>query len=83
MTGSTPFSIEASDNFKRSFKKLAKIHRDSFVAVIGKTLEDLIDDQYPTTLVMNLYPEKLSYRKTGHFINWKSGLQKGLRGKLD
>ena len=46
MTGSTPFSIEPSDNFKRSFKKLAKVHRDSFVALIGKTLEDLIDDQY-------------------------------------
>lgn len=24
MTGSTPFSIEASDNFKRSFKNLQK-----------------------------------------------------------
>lgn len=41
MTGSTPFSIEASDNFKRSFKKLAKVHRDSFVALIGKTLEEM------------------------------------------
>lgn len=50
MTGSTPFSIEASDNFKRSFKKLAKVHRDSFVALIGKTLEDLIDDRYPQQL---------------------------------
>jgi predicted transcriptional regulator len=45
MTGLTPFSIEVSDNFNRSFKKLAKVHRDSFVALITRTLEDLIDDQ--------------------------------------
>ncbi len=47
MTGSTPFSIEASDNFKRSFKKLAKTHGSSFVELISKVIEELIDDQYP------------------------------------
>jgi mRNA-degrading endonuclease YafQ of YafQ-DinJ toxin-antitoxin module len=47
MTGSIPFSIESSDNFERSFKKLAKVHKNSFVELIAKTLEDLIDDQYP------------------------------------
>ncbi|MCA1991343.1 MAG: hypothetical protein LDL41_04740 [Coleofasciculus sp. S288] len=30
MTGSTPFSIEETENFKRSFKKLAKIQGWTF-----------------------------------------------------
>jgi mRNA-degrading endonuclease YafQ of YafQ-DinJ toxin-antitoxin module len=48
VAGSTPFAIEESDNFKRSFKKLAKIHKDSFVELIAEILEYLIDDQYPS-----------------------------------
>ncbi|MEH2373540.1 hypothetical protein [Nostoc sp.] len=47
MTGSTPFSIEKSDNFNRSFKKLAKAYRSDFVECVAKVLEDLIEDQYP------------------------------------
>ncbi|AHJ31097.1 hypothetical protein NSP_48050 [Nodularia spumigena CCY9414] len=34
MTGLTPFSIEKSDNFQRSFKKLAKFHGSSFVELM-------------------------------------------------
>ncbi len=55
MTGSTPFSIEESDNFKHSFKKLAKFHGTGFVELVAKVLEDLLEDQYPITPVMNLY----------------------------
>ena len=47
MTGSTPFSIEESDNFKRSFKKLAKTHGASFVELVAEILENLTEDQYP------------------------------------
>lgn len=47
MTGSTPFSIEESENFKRSFKKLAKSHEASFVERVTKVLEALIEDQSP------------------------------------
>ncbi|WP_228051984.1 hypothetical protein [Sphaerospermopsis aphanizomenoides] len=47
MTGLTPFSIEKSDNFQRSFKKLAKAYRSDFVECVAQILEDLIDDQYP------------------------------------
>ncbi|MEH1928467.1 hypothetical protein [Nostoc sp.] len=47
MTSSTPFSIEKSDNFNRSFKKLAKAYRSDFVECVAKVLEDLIEDQYP------------------------------------
>ena len=47
MTGSTPFSIEDSDNFKRSFKQLAKTHGSDFVEVVAHILEALIEEQYP------------------------------------
>nr|WP_199313558.1 hypothetical protein [Leptolyngbya sp. FACHB-671] len=47
MTSSHLFSIEESDNFKRSFRRLAKVHKGSFVELIAKALKDLIDDQYP------------------------------------
>jgi mRNA-degrading endonuclease YafQ of YafQ-DinJ toxin-antitoxin module len=50
MTGSTPFSIDKSDNFQRSFKKLVKIHKvnqDNFIQLIAEALENLIEDQYP------------------------------------
>lgn len=47
MTGSTPFSIEKSDNFQRSFKKLIKFHGNGFVEIVAQVLEDLIEDQYP------------------------------------
>jgi mRNA-degrading endonuclease YafQ of YafQ-DinJ toxin-antitoxin module len=59
VTGSTPFSIEESDNFKRSFKKLAKVHKDSFVAMISETLEDLLDDPYPNNSRNEPLPGKI------------------------
>lgn len=59
MTGSTPFSIEPSDNFKHSYKKLAKIHGTGFVELITRTLEDLIDDQYPNNSRHEPLPSKI------------------------
>lgn len=47
MGGSTPFLIDTSENFKRYFKKLAKIHDSSFVETVGEILEVLIEDPYP------------------------------------
>jgi mRNA-degrading endonuclease YafQ of YafQ-DinJ toxin-antitoxin module len=46
VTGSTPFSIEDSDQFNRSFKKLAKVHKTRFVELIAQILEELIDNPY-------------------------------------
>ena len=45
MTGSTPYSIEESENFNRSFKKLAKIHGAGLVEFVTEVLENLIEDQ--------------------------------------
>ena len=44
MTGLTPFSIEKSDSFQRSFKKLAKAYRSDFVECVAQILENLIKE---------------------------------------
>lgn len=50
MAGLTPFLIDDSENFKRSFKKLAKAYKttNTFVDCVEKILEDLIEDQNQT-----------------------------------
>jgi len=82
MTGSTPFSIEASDNFNRSFKKLAKVHRDSFVALIAKTLEDLIDDQYPNNSRNEPLPGKIQLPQGWTFHKLEIWVSKGTSGQI-
>jgi mRNA-degrading endonuclease YafQ of YafQ-DinJ toxin-antitoxin module len=47
VNGSIPYSIEQSENFERSFKKLAKVHKSRFFELIAKTLENLIDNPFP------------------------------------
>lgn len=81
MTGSTPFSIEESDQFKRSFKKLAKIYGQRFVEIVAEILEGLLDDQYP----LNSRPEplpskmKLPDRLTFHKLEFR--VSKGASGQ--
>ena len=82
MTGSTPFSIEASDNFKRSFKKLAKVHRDSFVALMTKTLQDLIDDQYPNNSRNEPLPGKTQLLEGWTFHKLEIRFSKGASGQI-
>ncbi|CBN54287.1 MULTISPECIES: hypothetical protein [Kamptonema] len=82
MTGLTPFSIEASDNFNRSFKKLAKVHRDSFVALITKTLEDLIDDQYPNNSRNEPLPGKIQLPEGWTFHKLELLVSKGASGQI-
>lgn len=82
MTGSTPFSIEASDNFNRSFKKLAKVHRDSFAALIAKILEDLIDEQYPSNSRNEPLPGKIHLPEGWTFHKLELWVSKGASGQI-
>ncbi|WP_228042471.1 MULTISPECIES: hypothetical protein [unclassified Tychonema] len=82
MTGSTPFSIEASDNFKRSFKKLAKIHGYSFVELISKVVEELIDDQYPNNARNEPLPGKLKLPEEWTFHKLDFRIAKGSSGQI-
>ncbi|MFB2894225.1 hypothetical protein ACE1CI_15045 [Aerosakkonemataceae cyanobacterium BLCC-F50] len=82
MTGSTPFSIESSDNFRRSFKKLAKVHGSSFVELITKTLEDLIDDRYPRNSRNEPLPGKIQLPEGWTFHKLELWVAKGASGQI-
>jgi mRNA-degrading endonuclease YafQ of YafQ-DinJ toxin-antitoxin module len=82
VTGSTPFLIEESDNFKRSFKKLAKALGDDFVEIIAEVLENLIDDPYPIRSRNEPLPAKVKLPEgwTFHKLEIKAG--KGASGQV-
>lgn len=82
MSGLTPFSIEDSDHFKRSFKKLAKIHRDSFVELIAKTLEYLLDDPYPNNSRYEPLPGKIQLPSEWTFHKLELRVARGASGQI-
>lgn len=82
MTGSTPFSIEESENFKRSFKKLAKVHGSSFVKLVVEVLEDLIDDQYPRNSRNESLPGKVRLTEEWTFHKLEFKFAKGASGQI-
>lgn len=82
MTGSIPFSIEYSENFNRSFKKLAKVHKNSFVELITETLEDLIDDQYPHNSRKEPLPGKIQLPEGWTFHKLEIRFSKGASGQI-
>ena len=85
MTGSTPFLIEKSDNFSRSFKKLAKAHKvykDSFVELIAKTLEDLINNPYHNNSHQEPLPGKIQLPEGWTFHKMELGFSEGASGQI-
>jgi len=89
VTGSTPFSIDtsndASDNFSRSFKKLAKAHKvykDSFVELIDKTWEDLINNPYPNNSRQEPLPGKIQLPAGWTFHKVELWFTQGASGQI-
>lgn len=82
MTGSPPFSIEESDNFRRSFRKLVKVHKGGFVELIAKALEDLIDDQYPNNSRQEPLPGKVELPEGWTFHKLELRVAKGASGQI-
>jgi mRNA-degrading endonuclease YafQ of YafQ-DinJ toxin-antitoxin module len=82
VTGSNQFSIEPSDNFLRSFKKLAKNNRSDFTGQISGVLEALITDPYPRNCRQEPLPGKLQLPGswTFHKLDIKCG--KGASGQV-
>jgi len=74
--------IEESDNFKRSFKKLAKALGSDFVELLSEVLENLIDDQYPINSRNEPLPAKIQLPEgwTFHKLELKAG--KGASGQV-
>lgn len=82
MTGSTQFLIEDSDNFKRSFKKLAKVHGASFVELVADILEDLTEDQYPRNSRNEPLPGKIKLTEGWTFHKLDFRVSKGASGQI-
>ncbi|NET60087.1 MAG: hypothetical protein F6K47_29255 [Symploca sp. SIO2E6] len=82
MTGSNPFLIEESDNFKRSFKKLAKVHGTDFLEFIAGVLEDLIEHQYPNNSRKEPLPGKIKLPEEWTFHKLELRVSKGASGQI-
>lgn len=82
MTGSTPFLIEASENFKRSFKKLAKVHGSAFVDLVTEILEDLTEDPYPLNSRNEPLPGKIQLTEGWTFHKLEFRISKGASGQI-
>lgn len=82
MAGSTPFSIEESDNFKRSFKKLAKIHGASFVELIAEVLEALIEDRFPINSRREPISRKIQLPEGWTFHKLELRIARGASGQI-
>lgn len=82
MAGSTPFSIEHSENFRRSFKKLAKIHGSSFVETVGEILEALIENPYPINSRNEPLPGKIQLPELWTFNKLEFRVSRGASGQI-
>jgi len=82
VTGSTPFLIEESENFKRSFKKLAKIKGADFVELVAEILEDLVEDQYPINSCNEPLPGKIQLAEGWTFHKLEFRISKGASGQI-
>lgn len=85
MTGSILFSIERSENFERSFKKLAKntkVYGPKFVELIGNILEGLIDNPYPNKCRNEPLPGKIQLPEDWTFYKLEICYAKGASGQI-
>jgi mRNA-degrading endonuclease YafQ of YafQ-DinJ toxin-antitoxin module len=82
VTGSTPFLIEDSDNFNRSFKKLVKVHREQLITLIEQTLEALIEDQYPLNSRQEPLPSKIDLPDEWTFHKLELRFARGASGQI-
>ncbi len=82
MTGSNPFSVKPSDNFKRSFKKLAKTYGKKFVDIVAEVIEALIDEPYPTTSRSEPLPSNLQLPEGWTFRKIAFKYSKGASGQI-
>ncbi len=82
MIGSTPYLIEESENFKRSFKKLAKVYGTDFVELVAEALKNLTEDQYPRNSRSEPLPGKMQLPEGWTFHKLELRLSKGASGQI-
>jgi len=82
MTGSTPFSLEKSANFGRSFKKLSKTYNKDFVATIANCLEALLTNPYPPASRDEPLPKRTGLPQGWTFHKLELRVGKGASGQI-
>jgi mRNA-degrading endonuclease YafQ of YafQ-DinJ toxin-antitoxin module len=82
VSGSTPFLIEKSDNFRRSFKKLGKALGADFVELVAEALEGLIENQYPLNSRNEPLPGKIQLPEGWTFHKLELKVSKGASGQI-
>lgn len=82
MTGSTRFSLEGSENFQRSFKKLGKLNGDGFKLLIGDCLEKLLADPYPSASRLEPLPKTANLPEGWTFHKLEQRIGKGASGQI-
>ncbi len=82
MVGSNRFSLEETDNVKRSFKKLSKVHRAALMDAVANILEELLDHPYPSNSREEPLPGKVRLPEgwTFHKIAFK--IAQGASGQI-
>lgn len=82
MTGLTPFSIESSEQFERSFKKLAKAMGQHLVNHVTLALEQLIDDPYPPSARQEPLPSRFPLPNNWTFHKLELKVGRGASGQI-
>jgi mRNA-degrading endonuclease RelE of RelBE toxin-antitoxin system len=82
VTGSILFSIEESEKFKRSLKKLKKFHGNTFVERVLNILEDLMEDPYPLNSRQEPLPGKMNLQPGWTFHKLDFSFSKGASGQI-
>ncbi|NEO68192.1 hypothetical protein [Moorena sp. SIO3H5] len=82
MTGSNPFSIEASHKFKPSLKKVAKVHGNSFVELVTQIVENLKQDPYPRNSRQEPLPKKSKLPQGCTFHKLEFRFAQGASGQI-
>ncbi|MGB6301025.1 MAG: hypothetical protein WBF90_33285 [Rivularia sp. (in: cyanobacteria)] len=82
MTGLNPFSIEKTDQFKRTFKKLVKAYGDDFFDLVAEILENLIEEQYPINSRQEPLPKKVQLPEGWTFHKLEFKYRKGASGQI-
>ncbi len=82
MDGLPPFSIESTDSFQRSFKKLEKVYRSKFIEMVADILERMIEDPYPLSSCQEPLPSRIKLPDGWTFHKLEFRISKGASGQL-
>ena len=83
MAGSPPFSLEISDKFRRSLKKLGKTYNSiNFAAIVSECLENLLINPYLSTSRDEPLPKKTRLPQGWTFHKLELRVSKGASGQI-